>query len=421
MTPTADDLVRRAKQAERAGRPDEAALVWGELAHRFPSHPQALCIEGKRRIERGDAAGAIAVLAQAEQGDRNDAEIPLFASLAHKLQGAHEEALAAIERALAIEPYFFAALLSKGAMLEKLNRRKLAAQVYRDAATIAPPPEHMTGALRSQFEHGQALVAENARALAEHLRWRTADARARISGREAARFDECLELLAGTKRRFVHDPLLLYYPHLPADYFYDRELFPWLPTLEAAAQTIREELAVVLREDQAEFAPYIQKPAGAPLNQWAELNFSPAWSTFFLWKDGLRKDTNCARCPRTAELLESLPLCRQPGYGPTAMFSVLAPKTTIPAHTGSSNARLIVHLPLILPDNCRFRVGNETREWRMGEAWVFDDSIEHEAWNNSEHPRTILILDVWNPLLTKAERELVTEMMTALNEFSSGA
>ena len=176
-----------------------------------------------------------------------------------------------------------------------------------------------------------------------------------------------------------------------------------------------------MREDQASFAPYIQYPPGAPVNQWTQLNHNKLWSTFFLWKDGVRQDANCARCPQTAALLERLPLARQSGYGPTAMFSVLAPHTHIPPHTGSSNARAIVHLPLILPPDCHFRVGNETRPWRMGEAWAFDDSIDHEAWNDSGETRVILIFDVWNPLVTQAERDMIETMMLAYNEFSAGA
>jgi aspartate beta-hydroxylase len=86
---------------------------------------------------------------------------------------------------------------------------------------------------------------------------------------------------------------------------------------------------------------------------------------------------------------------------------VLQPRTTIPPHTGSTNARITVHLPLVVPPGCRFRVGGETREWREGEAWAFDDTIEHEAWNDSDSPRAILILDVWNPLLSEAERAVV--------------
>jgi aspartyl/asparaginyl beta-hydroxylase (cupin superfamily) len=89
------------------------------------------------------------------------------------------------------------------------------------------------------------------------------------------------------------------------------------------------------------------------------------------------------------------------------MFSILEPRTRIPPHTGTSNVRLTVHLPLVVPPGCGFRVGAETREWREGEAWAFDDTIEHEAWNDSDQPRAILIIDAWNPLLTEAEREFV--------------
>ncbi len=102
------------------------------------------------------------------------------------------------------------------------------------------------------------------------------------------------------------------------------------------------------------------------------------------------------------------------------MFSVLAPRTHIPPHTGSSNTRMVVHLPLVLPPNCAFRVGNDTRDWKMGEAWVFDDTIEHEAWNNSPQTRSILIFDVWNPYLSAAERELVAAMMMAKKAYSAG-
>ena len=85
------------------------------------------------------------------------------------------------------------------------------------------------------------------------------------------------------------------------------------------------------------------------------------------------------------------------------MFSLLKPHTHIPAHVGVSNARLVVHLPLILPPDCRFRVGNEVREWRVGQALVFDDTIEHEAWNDSDALRVNLIFDIWHPALDVEE------------------
>ena len=78
-----------------------------------------------------------------------------------------------------------------------------------------------------------------------------------------------------------------------------------------------------------------------------------------------------------------------------------------------TNTRAIVHLPLIVPENCGFRVGGETREWQVGKAFAFDDTIEHEAWNDSDHYRAVLIFDVWNPHLTIAEQNVITRYYTA--------
>jgi aspartyl/asparaginyl beta-hydroxylase (cupin superfamily) len=96
---------------------------------------------------------------------------------------------------------------------------------------------------------------------------------------------------------------------------------------------------------------------------------------------------------------------------------VLAPHTRIPPHTGETNARLVVHLPIIVPSGCWYRVGFEERRWRVGEALIFDDSIEHEARNDSDEIRVVLIFDVWNPLLDPAEREMVRAMSAAARGF----
>jgi len=421
MKNSADELAARAMQASRAGRAEEAADLWRATLAADPTHPKALFAEGRRRVEQGDPQGAAALLAQAEARDQRDPDIPLYLALAQRMQGDYRQALQAIDRALAIDPYFFMALLSKGALLEGMAQPRHAARIYRDAVKIAPPPERLPPAQRAAFEHAKEVVADTARALQTHLRTQTAAMRARFADERLDRFDECLDIIAGVKQRQQHDPTLLYFPRLPPIPFYDRDHFPWLEKLEAATEMIREELAGAVREDHAKFKPYIQYPAHAPVNQWVELNHSPSWSTYFLWRDGARQDDNCARCPRTAALLNELPLAHQSGYGPTAMFSTLAARTHIPPHTGSANVRLIVHLPLVLPPDCSFRVGNETRDWRMNEAWVFDDTIEHEAWNNSDQIRHILIFDVWNPLLSEAERELVCEMMSALNSFTAQA
>ena len=113
------------------------------------------------------------------------------------------------------------------------------------------------------------------------------------------------------------------------------------------------------------------------------------------------------------ELLGRLPQPDIPGAGPNAMFSLLAPRTVIPSHVGDNNARLVCHLPLIVPEGCWFRVGAETRYWRRGEAFVFDDTIEHEAANPSDELRIVFIFDLWHPGLTEAEREAVRQVIAA--------
>jgi aspartyl/asparaginyl beta-hydroxylase (cupin superfamily) len=102
------------------------------------------------------------------------------------------------------------------------------------------------------------------------------------------------------------------------------------------------------------------------------------------------------------------------------MFSLLAPRTRIPPHTGVANIRLVCHLPLIVPPDCGFRVGATTVEWREGEAFVFDDTIEHEAWNSSDQLRVVFICDLWVPQLSERERDAVARIIPAAGAGFSG-
>lgn len=82
------------------------------------------------------------------------------------------------------------------------------------------------------------------------------------------------------------------------------------------------------------------------------------------------------------------------------------------------NTRLIVHIPLIVPPGCRLRVGNEVREVQAGVPLIFDDSIEHEAWNDSGEPRAILLFEIWRPELTAVERAALTAMFGAVSSYT---
>lgn len=374
--------------------------------------------EAEHALKRRDTAGAFELLRRAEAAAPDNVSVHLFKSLAHRVAGDLAAAQRAVEKALTLDPYNFVARLSRAWLLDQQGRKRQAATMYEQALAIAPPAGQVPPDLEAPVARAREVVAEKNAAFKAYLLQRVADVRARHTDAPLERFDESLDILSGQAKAYVQEPLMLHYPRLPAVPFFPRELFPWLPELEAATPAIREELEALLEQSGTEpFAPYVAYPAGAPLNQWEELNRSRRWSSFFLWRDGQRQEEACARCPRTAEVLDALPMARQSGYAPTAMFSVLEAHTAIPPHTGSINTRAIVHLPLVLPGTCTFRVGNVTREWRMHEAWVFDDTIQHEARNDNDELRVILIFDVWNPYLAEAERELVTAMLSARTEF----
>ncbi len=372
-------------------------------------------------IARRDFGEALRLLERAEAEGAAGGALFRTRALALRMGGRLAEAVADLDRAIVADPYDFLAHLSKGALLERLDQPRAAARAYQLALKVAPPADRLPASLVAPLERAQSTVAREAEALRVHLQASVEGLRGGGDDADLRRFDEALAIYSGTARPWPQQPLLLHYPRLPAIPFHDRADFPWLAELEAATSIIQGELAGALERFGGDFAPYIAYPPGAPVAQWGELNHSRRWSTLFLWRDGERQAAVCDACPETAALLEQLPAARQPGFAPTAMFSALEGRTAIPPHTGSANTRLIVHLPLVLPGPARFRVGAETKAWRLGEAWVFDDTIEHEAWNDADTTRVILIFDVWNPLLTDRERALVSAMMTAKNAWADGA
>jgi len=243
-------------------------------------------------------------------------------------------------------------------------------------------------------------------------------------GREAlARFAECLAMQVGERRAAPPDPRqkpsLLYFPGLPAAPWYARECFPWFAELEAATEAVRDELvAMMSREGQRERVFTTDEAERRGLAGGAG---QPSWDGLYFWRHGERRDANHALCPRTSAALEKLPLVRIRGNAPEVMFSVLASGTHILPHRGVTNTRVVCHLPLVVPEGCAITVGGEQREWREGEAMAFDDTYEHEAWNRSAATRVVLIVDVWNPNLTAAERDAVAVLAETMGDFNKAA
>jgi aspartate beta-hydroxylase len=327
---------------------------------------------------------------------------------------------AAITQALSLDPLDLVALILRGDLLERTGRRHDAARAYSAAITVAPPVERVHPDLRPALAHAAQFRERYGAELASFLDERLAPSMRVKEGPDIERFRDAVDIFVGRKRRYESVPAIFAYPHLPAIEFFEREEFPWLDAIEAATGAIREEFLEVLKAEEG-FAPYITYPPDVPHNQWVELNNSPRWSAFHLYKMGERIEANAAKCPRTMAALAGAPQPLQPGRTPSAMFSLLKPRTRIPPHNGVTNTRLVAHLPLIVPEGCGFRVGNRTRQWIPGKAWVFDDTIEHEAWNDSDKLRVVLIFDIWHPHLTESERALVTAFTEGLNAFTGGA
>ncbi len=401
------DLFSRASEAWQQGRRADSAALLETLLAADPHHLAALNTLAMIALNGGDAAGARHWLERAVAVAPEAAPIWFNLFQAHDLAGDAERGMASLDRALEVDPYYVPAILMKADLLHRLGRTAEAAAMFRAILAVGPNEDALPEPARRALAGGIALVEAEDAARAAAIAGPLAAVRAAFPDANLDRAMAYAEQRTGRRKVYVQQPIGGHFPYLPAIEFFAPAHFPWFAALEAKTGEIREELLAVLGAPGDSLRPYVAFDATQPVNQWAELNHSLRWSAFFFWEDGVRHEANCARCPATAALLETLPLLDLPGKGPTAMFSILEPKTRIPPHTGSNNVRVTVHLPLVVPGGCGFRVGAETRIVEAGKAWAFDDTIEHEAWNDSEMPRAILILDTWNPLLTEAERAAV--------------
>jgi ornithine lipid ester-linked acyl 2-hydroxylase len=159
--------------------------------------------------------------------------------------------------------------------------------------------------------------------------------------------------------------------------FYEAVEFDFALHLEANWEKIREELAAL---------------KGEHFIDWSERYlYKEGWQTFGLYAFGIKIDKNCRLCPETTKLVETIPDLV------TAGFSALAPGTHIAPHTGYPDGVLRCHLGLVIPADCAIRVSDTTRSWQEGKCLVFDDTLEHEAWNKSDRTRVILLLDFKAP------------------------
>jgi hypothetical protein len=361
---------------------------------------------GYEALQRGDAVAARDAFERVAAAGVATSQLWLLLAQARAGTGAERDAVAeALDRVLAAEPRHRQALVLRGDYAED---DRAACSFYGLALANASEAERAQPLLRAAQER---LAAASGR-FADHLRARVADADA------GPRFTEAVALVTGEKQLYLQQPTSFFFPGLPHRQFFDAAEFDWAPGLVEAASAIRAELEQLIASGSGS-APYVQADPTRASRGHALLD-DPRWSAFHLLENGVPQAVNAPRCPATLAALAAAPLPHIPGRSPMALFSVLRPHTHIPAHNGMLNTRLIVHLPLIVPERCRLRVGNEERAVRAGELMIFDDSIEHEAWNDSDEPRVVLLFEVWRPELTAAERAGLTTLFGAVGLYEGG-
>lgn len=238
------------------------------------------------------------------------------------------------------------------------------------------------------------------------------------------RFQKSIEMMLGDRERpaeyrpFPQTPLVHYYPDLPYVQFADPAGFAWVSKLEAEFPALRDEAARLL-ENHADFRPYVKRNLQRPQGDVHGMLENPDWSTLFLWENGGAVEDHVAHCPKIFEaVMRHVPLCHIGKRAPSVMLSLLRPGARIPLHTGMVNCRYICHLPLVVPPDCGFRVGDRTIEWQEGKVILFDDTVQHEAWNKSDQNRLVLIFDIWRPELDASEQAQITALFDTVDDYS---
>jgi hypothetical protein len=364
----AERLIRNGAEALRQGRPSEARALFQRVTDTGRANGQIWLLLASACRGEGDAAG--------------------------------EEA--AVDGLLALEPRTIIGLVMKGDCRFKAGDQATALGFYETAQLLANgqtlPPD-----LLAELRRVEATIS-GMKARLEAKREAALDAQGLIPERRSPRFRQALDILSGRKRIYLQEPTGFYFPGLPQIQFYDPDGFDWVPAIEASTSAVRRELELLIEgQGTKDFKPYIQSDSNRPRTDDNKLLDNKDWSALFLCENGRVAEDIIGHCPTTWEAVQAAPMPRITN-SPTVMFSLLRAGARIAPHTGMFNTRLVCHLPLIVPPGCGFRVGNEVRQWEEGRLLIFDDTIEHEAWNDSDEDRVVLIFDIWRPELSEQEK-----------------
>jgi aspartate beta-hydroxylase len=397
VTPaSADAAFDQAMALHGENRLDEAERLYQAALSLDPGHAGALCYLGLLRLQQDRPEDSVTLLQQAIERDAGAAEAHHHLGVALERLGVYGQALACQDTALALIPDYGDALHHRGQALHALGRVPEAIASYEAALAQSPDDPQLELALAAALEASgrdeEAFVhCRNAVGFDPALTDQLSQAIGRYGQRQPAKAQAGMQRLnryIGTFLTNQANARMGVYPGLASAPYHDVARLPGALALERNYAAIKAEIeALAATEFQAEAENLMERGA---------------WDVFLFYERSRKNEENCERCPTITRIIEANNTVRtQAGL---LYVSKLSPGTHIRPHLGPTNQRLRCHLGIRIPDgDCGLRVGGETRKWQEGSCIVFDDSLEHEAWNHTGEPRIVLIIDFWHPDLTPAE------------------
>ena len=415
----------QARRLSLSGQVVQAELLYVSVLKGWPGQLSALRALADLAMHRDDASRALQYLDEAVRRYPDDQELAL--SYAAVLAKAHRipEAQQWLEAVVAKSPKYFAAWLFLGQLRQATGDSLGALRAWFEAIIGAQRSGQWLGedTTEPQILAQVILAVEKVRNAREMLLYESyGELRKQLGANALQRVDKAL---AGYLRKWNatppdprQKPRFFYFPDLPDLPYYDPFLQAWAPALQSSFEVIRNDAVRVFAEDQ-KFQPFLVRTGGNKTSEHITgSGKEPAWDAFFFYRHGERFDQNHDRCPQTSAVLESIELCRISDQAPEICFSVLGPGTQIMPHYGVSNVRLVMHLPLVIPGNCALNLLDAgEHHWEEGKLVMFDDTFQHEAWNRSDTPRIVLLMDCWNPHLTPVEKLAVKQLIEMITAF----
>jgi aspartate beta-hydroxylase len=415
-----DQIVTLAASADalaQEGRRSEAEAVYQRVLEAAPHHLRAMTYLAMSAFETGRHEESVRYLLEAIRIEPNRSILHRNLALVRLAQGLYSKGLEAIDRAIELNPEDALNHLHRGNLLESLGQETPALESYgrglaRDPALRLATPSLPPG-IRALAQRAIGRLAPIRLARIDEV---AAEVEARHGIPLPPRARRFLEIFKGLAPPVHEHPLqkpeFLFYPELGARPWFERGEFGWTRAFESRTEEIRAEFEALGSSLEEAYVP--ESPARTI---WSPLAGSHDWGSFHLYRSGTPIPRILHLCPNTFTALKSLPLARGRSHAPEVFFSVLKPGVELPPHHGLSNAKLTLHLGLLVPPETAIQVGGEIRHWKEGRTLVFDDSFEHTAWNHDARPRAVLIVDIWNPALTPPEQELVERTIDVHSRF----